>query len=129
MRFTVSHEVNYALRALSVLAEREGACSAAALAEEAQVPEAFLLKIMQKLRTKKIVTGARGRSGGFALARAPQKITLLQIFEALGSPLTFCDCREHSCGVKDRHCRLKHIWRKSEDALREIFESTTLSDI
>ncbi len=58
------------------------------LAITAQLPERFLLEVLHSLVAKGIVRSTRGVDGGFSLVRAPEEITLRQIFEAFDYPPT-----------------------------------------
>ena len=60
---------------------------AAAVAKEYDLPSAYGAKIMSQLAKAKILQSDRGRNGGFKLARAANKITLLEIYEAVHGQL------------------------------------------
>lgn len=74
----------YALRA-AVWLSRDPAHSESAdhLAERTQVPRRYLHKVLQDLVRAKIVRSQSGPGGGYALAGAPQKITILDIVNAV----------------------------------------------
>lgn len=78
----------YALGAVLRLAEAPPGvpipCSR--LAKLGEMPERFLLQVLRNLVTNKILVSTRGVEGGYALARALEEITLLQIFEAIDGP-------------------------------------------
>jgi len=52
------------------------------------MPERFLLQILRKLVSHGILESTRGVEGGYSLGRSPQEISLLDLIEALGGPLT-----------------------------------------
>jgi Rrf2 family protein len=56
------------------------------LAITAQLPERFLLEVLHSLNAAGLVRSTRGVDGGFSLARAPEEITLQEIFEAFDYP-------------------------------------------
>jgi Rrf2 family protein len=51
------------------------------------MPERFLLEILHDLVKRGILRSTRGGGGGFALARSPDEISLLDVIEAVDGPL------------------------------------------
>ena len=58
------------------------------IAEEYDIPLAYLLKIMQRMVKANILRSKRGPRGGFTLARPAKEITLLEIIEVAGGPIS-----------------------------------------
>lgn len=54
--------------------------------------EAHLSKVLQRLARNGIVRSIRGPRGGFTLNKAPQEITLLEIYEAIDGPIDTRTC-------------------------------------
>ena len=52
------------------------------------MPLEYLLKILGQLVRANILRSKRGPRGGFSLARAAKKISMLEIIEAVEGPLT-----------------------------------------
>lgn len=57
------------------------------IAEALDTPADYLLKLLQTLVKARILSSARGPSGGFRLSRKPDSITLLEIVEAVDGPI------------------------------------------
>ena len=68
--------------------EKEGPIAARVIAEECGIPTHYLIKLIQKLARFPILDSAKGRGGGFTLAKPAGQITLLEIIEVIGGPLT-----------------------------------------
>src|SRR5436190_24079557 len=87
MRLTT--RTRYAIRALYDLAfHRLGqAAGAKEIAERQHIPLRYLEQILQDLRKAGIVEARRGRHGGYALARAPEVVTLADVLRAARGPL------------------------------------------
>lgn len=85
----LSKRGEYGIRALCHLAERHGGglVHIRAIAEEEQIPSKFLESILLQLKRAGFVTSRRGNEGGYALARAPETITLAEVIRALDGPL------------------------------------------
>jgi Rrf2 family protein len=87
MRFT--RAITYTVHALVFMASRAGNPTLASheVAEVAGLPERFLLKVLKRLVTAGILQSVRGPGGGFRLARAPRRISLLEVVEAVEGPV------------------------------------------
>jgi len=74
----------YALRATVWLGrDPDQTASADQLAERTKVPRRYLHKVLQDLVREKLVRSQSGPGGGYALARAPEKITILDVVNAV----------------------------------------------
>lgn len=74
----------YALRAAVWLGGAPGRSEAAAsLAAHTQIPRRYLHKVLQSLVQGKILTSQPGPGGGYALLVPPDKLTLLQVVNAV----------------------------------------------
>ena len=110
----LSKTAEYALRAAVWLGRDPNQTqSADHLAERTQVPRRYLHKVLQDLVRAKIVRSQSGPGGGYALAGAPQKITILDVVNAV-APLE-----------RIRHCPLGLPSRKRLCwIIRSIAEAT-----
>jgi Rrf2 family protein len=85
----LSQSATYALQALLQLAEAgEGVLlTRGKLAAKDQLPQRFLVEILHGLVKHGMLRSTRGGGGGYALARRPEEITLLDVIEAVDGPL------------------------------------------
>jgi len=86
----LSVKVDYACRVLAQLARqhgKEGLSHIEELAEIEAVPANYLVQILSELRNGGLITSRRGKQGGYALARPPEKITLLDIAKVIEGEL------------------------------------------
>lgn len=105
-----------------------GTASAAQLAEHYDVPAAYLAKQLQALVRAGVLTAATGPRGGFRLARPAERITLLQVVEAVDGASSFYTCNEirqhgrgavppeqcrNACGIAARMADAEAAWRRS----------------
>ena len=74
--------------------------SAGRIARSLCVSEAHLAKVLQRLSKVGLLVSARGPKGGFRLARGPEEITLLEVFEAIDGSFEPEEClmQDQSCG-------------------------------
>ncbi len=90
----LSQRARYALRALVFLAARPAGGSApiAEIAEGAAAPRKFLEAILLELKRRGVLVSARGRFGGYALARPASEISFADVIRALDGPLALAPC-------------------------------------
>jgi Rrf2 family protein len=102
----------YALRAVVWLArESDERVSADDLAEYTKVPRRYLHTVLQELVREKLVRSQPGPGGGYALARSPRKITILDVVNAV-SPLE--RIRRCPLGLRS-HTRLCPLHQELDD--------------
>lgn len=114
----------YALRAAVWLGrDPHQTQSADHLAERTQVPRRYLHKVLQDLVRASIVRSQSGPGGGYALARAPQKITILDVVNGV-APLE--RIRHCPLGLKSHtrlcplHKELDSVYEATEKALSRV---------
>lgn len=125
-----SQTVEYALRAVVHLAIRAPQPQTTAeIAEATQVPAPYLSKVLQGLREKGLVHLQRGARGGVSLIHAPDKITILDIVNAV-DPIE--RIRECPLGLKAHGRRLCSLHARMDQALQateNAFRTTTLAEL
>ncbi len=105
------------------LAGRDGSAMAAEIAAKYELPPAYAAKIMSQLAKANILRSDRGPTGGFALARPANKITLLEIFEAVNGQLG--DGSIH--GISGSLGKTVQVAvGNANDAIRSVLGGTTL---
>jgi Rrf2 family protein len=57
------------------------------IADTCSIPPGHLLKVLQQLVKSRLLASERGPSGGFSLRKPANKITLLDIIEAIEGPI------------------------------------------
>ena len=126
----LSQTVEYALRAVVQLAAISPAASTTAdLSEITKVPPAYLVKVLQMLVRAGIVNSQRGASGGVSLARAPEKLTILDIVDATDPIRRIKTC---PLDLKSHGTKLCPLHRRLDNALAEVeaaFGGTTLAEV
>lgn len=122
----ISKKAYYGLRAVVTLAQAGTALSIHTIAESEKLPEDYLEKILQILRRAGIVEATKGTSGGYALARPAEEITVWDILRELDGPIrTFTAPLQGALPCfQVSHCQTNEVWRTLENKVEE-----TLSDI
>lgn len=135
----ITSQEEYGLRCLMQLAEADAGKSLAIpeIAHAEGLSGPYVAKLLAVLRHAGLIESARGRTGGYRLARAPGEITLGEVLAALGEPL-YDDpgyCLRHAgtetdgACVHHNNCNLKGLWQTLEQWMRQAFEQVTLSDL
>lgn len=128
----VSTKSDYALRALIEMAAREDErpVSAEELGREQDIPRGFLQGILADLRRAGVVASQRGKSGGWRLDRAPEKISVADVIRAVDGPLvSVYGIRPESVTYSGSAESLQLVWIAARSSLREVFETVTIADL
>ncbi len=131
--FKVSLKTEYALRALMELAANGGDAPMPAreIAARQAIPVRFLEHQLAALHKAGIVDSTRGTNGGAALSRPASEISVARVIELFEGPLAVMHCTEphdEECSQSHR-CGLQELWMRVDDAVRAVFEQTTIADL
>jgi Rrf2 family iron-sulfur cluster assembly transcriptional regulator len=128
---SLSNTAGHAIRALACLAGcKNPPANIRDVAECADVPQAYLAKIVKKLNDSGIVESKRGNKGGIWLARPPKLISLLDISLALDGEdfLGRCLLGTEYCS-DERACPTHKFWVKNKEMIRKELDRIKLSDV
>ena len=132
----LSQKARYALRALYALAAKPAGTPImiAEIAAEARVPRKFLEQILLDLKRRGIVHSRRGKLGGYALAKSPDKISFADIIRTIDGPLALSPCvsvtayRRCSDCTDEATCVTRRVLLAVRDATAGILERRTLAE-
>ena len=130
-----STSTEYAIRGLCELAGRSIESSSATVMLEQVVvgttlPREFLSKLFQQLVKGGILTSAKGRHGGFALARPTHQITLFHIVAAIDGNDACDRCVVGLDACTDAmHCPQHDLFKPIRHRIRDYLQTTTLADM
>jgi Rrf2 family protein len=122
------------------MAARSEPVSVRDLAKFQQLPARFLAKIFTRLKRAGLVEAIEGVSGGFRLARAPDRITVRDVLEASDPDRGLFECAEirRHCALFGKEapawsasgmCRIHLFMKEAEEALQSVLASKTLADL
>ncbi len=127
-----SNACAYAIRALTRLAmlRPNGYALLDELCDESNLPRHFVAKIFQDLVRKGLLVSAKGRGGGFALARRPHEITLYDIVAEVDGVNWMKNCVVGMARCDDTQpCPQHDQWKPIRENLRHYFQQTTLEQM
>jgi Rrf2 family protein len=133
----LSATCKYGIRAVIFIASRSVQKTHTGLkkiADELRIPQPYLAKILQELSRKKILHSSKGPHGGFSLLISAEKLTLMDIIEAIDGGDFFDSCyvtgEKCSFDQPDKGvCILHDELRKEKDNLAKFFISKTIGDL
>jgi Rrf2 family protein len=90
----------------------------------------YLEQIMSRLKKADLVESVRGIHGGYRLTKAPESVTLREIYLALeGTPvLVQCIVNPRICALRSR-CPTRQVWKEMGQAMERVLDGLTLRDI
>jgi len=132
MTVLFSRRAEIAIKALLYLTtqEKEQCVDVRVIAKELQVPKMFAAKILQELVYKNIVNSKKGKNGGFFLPVKNQKITLLQIVEAIDGLGIFNQCIFGFPNCSDEHpCPVHSKWGTIRKDIYQMLNELSINDL
>jgi Rrf2 family protein len=98
------------------------------------VSPAYAAKILRILRKGGFVKAARGKEGGYTLARPAESIVIGDVINVLGGRLfesKFCDNHSGQVAICTRSvdCSVRSLWRAVQVAVDQVLSKATLRDL
>ena len=126
----------YGLRAVIDLAmyAKSDPVSLSDVAERQNISISYLEQLIAKLKKAGIVQSTRGAQGGYALAKAPEEISVGEILRALEGSLSPVDCSavdgegETECSASN-FCVTKYVWKRINDSINDTVNNMFLSEL
>jgi Rrf2 family cysteine metabolism transcriptional repressor len=125
----------YGVRLMAQLARRYGSgpASLTEVAEEEDLPRAYLEQLVISLRDADLVHSTRGAHGGYELTRAPELMLMGDVLRALEGPIAPMICvtddPSHMTCERSGHCTVNFMWVRVRDAIAGALDSMTLADL
>jgi Rrf2 family protein len=100
------------------------------IAGEMDIPDQFLSKIAAQLARAGILEIVQGARGGLRLIRTPDKVTLLEVVEAVIGEIYLNDCiMEHGSCKRKTACSVHIVWDRARTQLRETLREVSFADL
>lgn len=127
-----SRTCEHAIRALAYLASRPAGnlCLVDEIAEAEDLPRPFTSKILRDLVRAGLLTSSRGPGGGYALARDPEDVSLLEIQQIIDGAghLDRCVVGLAACN-EFAPCPLHDEFKPLREKIRTYLSGTTLEQM
>ena len=109
---------------------QEHACSANEIAEEYGISATLMAKVLQKLAKQGLVAAKYGSTGGYQLARQPDKISALEVLTAIDGPvlITSCVTSHGNCDATER-CSVKEPLQRVNESILNVLNTVTIAHL
>jgi Rrf2 family protein len=130
----LTQRARYALHAMVFLARKNAPATVAEIAEAETIPRKFLEAILSELRTRGLVIGKRGPSGGYHLAKPATAISFADVLRCIDGPLALAPCasltayRQCSDCRSVETCRIRPILLAVRDTTALLLEGMSLAE-
>ena len=111
----------------------EGPVTGREIAARERLPGDYVEQIMLRLRRAGLVASTRGARGGYALARAPEEISVREVIAASELGTFDLHCVSHPVGEErcseSQSCSIRPVWQMLQRRIDDVLESVHLSDL
>ncbi len=127
----ISKLTDYATVVMATMAAQPNSIhSAVTLANQTQIAQPTVGKILKALTQADLLTSYRGAQGGYRLSRAANEVKLTDIITALEGPLALTECSlsDSSC-EHEAHCTQRPHWQSINQAVFNALSTLHLNDL
>ena len=130
----VSTKGRYALRVMVDLAEHQaaGRIPLKEIAARQGISEKYLENILATLVRANMLSGMRGKGGGYALAQEPAAIRagdVLRAVEGSTAPVACLDLQEGMACPRAGECTTVRFWAGLDEVIERYVDGVTLADL
>ncbi len=129
----ISTKGRYALRVMADLAEHpsEGYIPLKEIAQRQEISEKYLEAIIKILVKARLLTGVRGKGGGYKLTHPPEQYTVGEVLRLTEETLAPVACLEEAADICPRalNCRTLPVWRGLNRVINEYLDHITVADL
>ena len=129
----ISTRGRYAVRVMIDIAENGGDnyLKLDEIAERQKISEKYLESILVVLTRGGLLTGLRGKGGGYKLTKSPEDYTIKSILELTEGSLSPVACLKEGAKPCDRRfqCKTLPLWKGLYKVTSEYLEKITLADL
>lgn len=126
-----SKATGYGIRALAYMASQPDnrLCGLQEIAAHENIPPAYLRKVLGELRRHRFLRSVKGIHGGYELGRAPEEITLWDVFSVVEPDpyMDMCILRNVVC-TPDCSCAFHDDWQKVREEIVELLQQRTIAE-
>lgn len=128
----VSTRGRYALRVMVDLAERQtdGYVPLKEIASRQEISEKYLESIIKLLVRANLLSGLRGKGGGYKLTLAPEQCTVGAVLRLTEDSLAPVTCLEgESACPRMMSCRTLPMWQGLNTVINDYLDHITIADL
>ena len=129
----ISTKGRYALRVMIDLAEHQADSFVPlkVIAERQEISEKYLESIIKLLVKARLLTGLRGKGGGYRLTRPPEQYTVGEILRLTEGNFSTVACLEPGADACSRaaECRTLSLWKGLDKVINDYLDNVTVADL
>jgi len=126
-----SKATGYGIRALAYMASQSEhrLCGLQEIAEHEEIPPAYLRKVLGELRRHRFLRSVKGIHGGYELGRAPETITLWEVFSLLEADpyMDVCILGNKVC-TPEWSCPFHDDWQAVRTEIVDFLQKRTIAE-
>lgn len=129
----ISTKGRYALRVMIDLAEHQGDgfVPLKVIAQRQEISEKYLESIIKLLVRSRLLSGVRGKGGGYRLTKTPDQYTvgdILRLTEESLAPVSCLAAGADAC-PKAAVCRTLPLWKGLDQVINDYLSNITVADL
>ncbi len=126
----VSAKTDYGLRAVLELSLTygQGTIQSGDIAVSQNIPESYLVQLLNQLRKSGLIRSVRGPRGGHELARRPEELTVGNVLDVLEGPLDLLGKGEDRPASGSDEL-FREVWSDVESAIQSVVSSVTFAEL
>lgn len=100
------------------------------IARRNRLSKGYLEQLVVSLKNAQLIRSSSGRGGGYRLFKAPEQISLLDIFEATIGPINIVECLAHpeEC-MRSNYCECRILWELLNVKIMDLLGGYSLKDL
>jgi Rrf2 family protein len=122
----ISEAASIALHGMILIAKSKPSINVLQIAELTGASRHHVAKIMQRLAKNNYLTSQRGPNGGFALKKAPESITFLEIYETIEGDIEITSCPLDKQICPFDKCIMNNVTNQMTIQFRDHLQKQTL---
>lgn len=118
---------DYATRIICCLAQNKEIMSATVLSSKLDIPMSYIFKVAKLLRQAELIRSLDGLEGGYALAKEPSEITLMDVVLASEKTMNIIHCLDNQgycSGEVSVNCRIRIFYEELQETIQEKMSIT-----
>jgi Rrf2 family protein len=100
------------------------------VAKGEKVSKKYLEQIIIRLMNANLVKSVRGPKGGYILTKSPERIKIIDIYNAVEEPLVLVKCLKNPkmCNLV-KTCATRPYWQEVQESLKKILSNKNLKSL
>jgi FeS assembly SUF system regulator len=100
------------------------------ISDVTKIPQPTVSKLLKKFTKGGLLLSHRGKTGGYALAKSPHHISLVEIIRVLEGPVSLTDCSvaDGNCD-QESHCSVRGHWKVINEVVEAALARVALSSM